>query len=641
MSLLPAQAQNFKESYQKYFKRPIPYQVDSVNKAVKNNVVKTMPPTKSTSNMNDLNRIEIGKSADVYSILHSEQRTVYYSDRTNSMHYIFNPDPDTYPDVTGANSLALSYSEGDYWSEVFEFWEEPMIINPDQGGIKDPSVVLINPDNSQEIDDLYAVISAPHSLDETNWTQTLFASTQLNEDHYQENYYTWESENDIARSSMTVVDDEVYIFGQDYENMGDYARYQTLKHYKGISDDPANGFNWENNSVSPDWLIDPDEGFAYALYTTWSAWSRDGSIGYMWMIGVTNDSYDYGVFQPQVYYTLDKGDTWNEIELNLEDYWVLKQYLDPWEDENGVEGTVRPSFLNGDKDYPGAVDYYGRLNLFASVYGSTRGDVLNPEDSLWVRPDALGGYLFDFIIDTDGIFDIVPITEIKTKVSSNMYWEFGLDHRLQVAKTEYEYVILATWADDVISGSDSLVNPDVFTWSLCTEDRSAGPENMTDGTLYSGFYFFTSLAEITHISMSNWGVLMPLTTSVSPAEFFSNDSPSGSITNYFVSDAIAPLSSMCLESVKEESQIKSFVSISQNIPNPFTKNTKIIIESNTPIPKSISIEVSDILGHIIYSHDEGLIYNYKEIVLKDFKKGVYFYTICVDDICETKKMLVE
>jgi len=359
------------------------------------------------------------------------------------------------------------------------------------------------------------------------------------------------------------------------------------------------------------------------------------------MIGVTNDSYDYGVFQPQVYYTLDRGDTWNEIELNLEDHWVLVDYLDPWEDENGVEGTVRPSFLNGDRDYPGVVDMNGRLNLFASVYGSTRGDVLNSEDSLWVRPDALGGFLFDFIIDVDGIANIEPVAEIKTKVSTNMFWEIGLDHRLQLASDDELGIILAAWADDVISGSDSLVNPDIFTWTICLGVRVAGPENITTGTLYSGYYFFTSLAENTLLSWNYWSLIVPLITSVSPAEFGSNDGPSGPITNYFVSEAYAPVHWHCIEGIEEESLIESFVSISQNIPNPFTKNTKIIIESNTSIPKNISIEVSDILGHIIYSHDEGLIYNYKEIELKDFKKGVYFYTICVDDICETKKMLVE
>jgi hypothetical protein len=226
-------------------------------------------------------------------------------------------------------------------------------------------------------------------------------------------------------------------------------------------------------------------------------------------------------------------------------------------------------------------------------------------------------------------------------VSSNLYWEIGLDHRLQLANDDDLGVILATWADDVISGRDSLVNPDIFAWTICLGGWPEGPENITTETLYSGYYFFTSLAENTRFSWENWGLKVPLITSVSPAEFFSNDSPSGPITNYFVSDVYVPVAWNCIEGIEEEKQMESFVSISQNIPNPFTKNTKIIIESRSSKPKNISIEISDILGHVIYSHDEGLIYNYKEIELNNFRKGVYFYTICVGDICETKKMLVE
>ncbi len=95
---------------------------------------------------------------------------------------------------------------------------------------------------------------------------------------------------------MTLREGEVYIFGQDFENIGEFGRNQSLKQYRGTTENLEDGFNWEMNSVQPDWLIDPIDEFAYALYTTWSAWSEDGSIGYMWMIGVTNESYVYGVY---------------------------------------------------------------------------------------------------------------------------------------------------------------------------------------------------------------------------------------------------------------------------------------------------------------------------------------------------------
>ncbi len=136
-----------------------------------------------------------------------------------------------------------------------------------------------------------------------------------------------------------------------------------MKQYVGVSTNPANGFTWQINEVTPDWLIDNSDGHAVALYTSWSAWSSDGSIGYMWMAGVTNDSYNYGVYQPQIYYTINGGDSWNYIELDLEDHPVLIQYLSPSD-----MGSVRPTFLTADRTYPGVVDYQGKLRICSQMY---------------------------------------------------------------------------------------------------------------------------------------------------------------------------------------------------------------------------------------------------------------------------------
>jgi len=633
------QAQSVKESYRKFLTRPIPFQVDTTTKSLLGNV---LPPTKQQKPLNgsSLSRIPIGKSADITSVLHSEQRCLSFDEFSNSMHFAFTTDPNTYPEANGKGSVAVSFAEA---NSDFEYWTDPYIMNPSQGGIKNPSAVVINPNNNHDPEDLYSVISGPYSLDGTNWSQSLFSSIRLDETAYHESLYDHEGVNDIARSNMTEVDGDIYIFGQDYVNVGDFAKQQTLKQYKGVSDNPADGFSWSQYStISPDWFIDPDVGFAYALYTTWSAWRKDGSIGYMWMIGVTNDTYETGVFQPQVYYTLDKGDSWNKIDLELEDHPVLLDYIAPYEDENGAAVAVRPSFLNGDRDYPGVVDASGRLHLFASVYGSTRGDVLNPDDSIWVDPDALGGHIFSFIIDKDGIDDIFPVAEIKTKVSTDLWGGLGLDHQLQVVRSEDADVVIAVWADDVLSGSDSLRQPDVFSWSSCYGTLTSGPENLTEGTLYESFYYYINVAEYSRLSNNMYGVLLPLTTSVSPNEYGSS-SPLDPITHYFVSGVTAHIHPACIENIKEENEISAMLSISQNTPNPFNEKTRIIVESGVPEAKVLSIKVSDISGHIVYSSDEGILYNYKEIVLDAslFEKGLYFYTISVDDISTTKKMLVE
>lgn len=639
ISLSPAQIS--KESYRKYMKKPIePVQSKVVypKKDIK------LPNASEKSTSDNIVRIPIGKSADVFSILHSEQRPLSYIAKQGyndlrRLQYTFTADPETYTDANSKGSIVSSYSEVSF-DEGFNYFETSLLINNDNF-MTNPSAIFIKSPESEELEEFYTVVSGDDSLSGT-WSNTALVSSRINNNNYQEDILSWESENDKARSSMTLKEGEVYIFGQDFENIGDYGKHQTLKHYRGQTENLENGFTWEINSVSPDWLIDPEDGFAYALYTTWSAWSEDGSIGYMWMIGVTNESYDYGVYQPQVYYTTDKGESWNEIELNLENNYVLADYLQPWLDENGEPGTVRPSFLSAEQNYPGAVDYEGRLHLFSNVYGSTKGDVLNPADSNWIDPEAKGGHVFSFIINENGISDIIPVSEFKTKPSSNMYGNVGHNHRLQVAKTTDEYFIVACWIDDVISNSDSLIRPDVFAWSWCPGDLTEGPDNLTATSLYEGFYFFPSVAEHVDLSDFYYGVDLNMTCSVTLAEYV-NSEPNNPISHYYIEGLNVPVSEWCLGSVNENLQNISAITVSQNTPNPFSGETKIEILSSFQEPKAVSLEITDLLGHTVYKSFEGKIEEVKELTIhaEDLKQGVYFYTICVGEECQTKKMIVE
>lgn len=638
-------AQFYKESYREYLKRPTHLTPTNITYPKKD--IKWPDPEEKSVN-NYLERVFIGKSPNAYSILHSEQRPLFYFEQlyhpmAHSIQYVFEADPGTYDEVDSEGSIMAAYSELEgYEQPGFEYWQERLIVN-DQNYLNNPSAVFIKHEESEELEDYYTIISAQDSLN-GNWANTAFVSSQINNDHYQESIYHWERENDWARSSMTIKDGEVYIFGQGFENQGDYGLHQSLKHYRGTTEDIENGYNWEINSISPDWLIDPEEGFAYALYTTWSAWSEDGSIGYMWMVGVTNDSYEYGVFQPQVFYTYDSGDTWSGIELHLEDHWVLRDYLQPWFDEDGNPGTVRPSFLNGDRNYPGVVDAAGNLNLFSNVYGSTKGDVLNPADSIWVDPEAIGGHLFDFIISPEGIHNIISVVEFKTKVSTNVFGNIGFDHRLQVGKSDIAFVIGAIWVDDVYSGSDSLINPDIFAWNICSGFGTTGPQNLTEGNLYEGFSFYPTLSEnlILHDNYFDSPLILPLTVSVTPSEF-ANSGPSQPISHFFVNNASMEINWECIWGVEETEQNNNQLTISQNTPNPFSGETRIEVNSNLQEPHNISIEITDILGHSIYKSDEGIIYHYKEVVIHSgiLKEGLYFYTIYVGEACQTKKMVVE
>ena len=582
-----------------------------------------------------LDRYELGKSGNIYSVLTSYQRSMAYDVASNTILGTFRADPNTYPDAntTGTMMAHLSSDGGQTWNHV-------MTLNPEAGSeyaLRYPSGVIYNPDGSANIDELYTVQAGP-SHDNGTWDKTFYAVSQTTGDNQSAFYYIWESENDWARSGMTTVGDAVYNHGQDYtataDNMG---LNQTYKQHVGTTDDASTGFDWEYNAVTPDWL--EDAGHSVALYTTWAAWSNDGSIGYMWMVGVSNDSYDYGVYQPQIMYTTDAGDSWDEIELNLEDNAALIEFLPAWEDASGNPGTVRPSFLTGDRTYPGVVDYEGKLHLFSNVFGSSKGDVLNPDNGYWVVGDIQGGHIFDFVVDADGIQDVIFVDSIMTAESAaDAFGDVGWDHRLQASKSADEKKIFAVWTDDADSDDGTVKNPDIFAWGYNAETHGVTEAvNFTENDLYAGFYFYPYVSELTPQVDGFYNI--PISTTLTPSEFAAND-PLAPCTHTFVS-GIGFTDNDFIIGIYDNSVAKNSISVSQNNPNPFNGSTSINVTTETSTP--VMVEVSNIMGQTVYTFNAGTVNGTKKITLNsnNMEAGVYFYTVIVGNESMTKKMIVK
>ena len=576
-------------------------------------------------------RYELGMSGNVYSVLTSNQRCMAYDEASGAYLGTFRADPATYAGAEGTGTImAHTSTDGSTWNHMIN-------VNPETAvhALRYPSGVLYNPAGSSNVEDLYAVQAGPSHTAGT-WDFTFFGAGQLNDANHTDYYYTWEDANDWARSSMTVVPNAVYNFGQDYEDMDGFGYHQTMKQYVGTTDDAASGFNWEYNAVTPDWKDDPEGGYSMALYTNWSAWSRDGSIGYTWMIGVTNDNYSEGAHhQPVVYYTEDGGDSWDEIEILLEDNASLVEYLPVTEDG----GTVRPTFLTGDRTYPGVVDANGNLHLVSNVFGASKADVADPESGYWIVGDCQGGHIFDFVIDANGVQDVIFVDSIMTKeTAANAFGDVDWDHRLQVSKSLDEKTIFVVWADDPDSDDQTVKNPDLYTWGYSTEyGTTAGPTNATGDDLYAGFYFYHYVSELTPNQGGFFNI--PISTSISPAEFGAND-PLAPVTHTFLSGIGYDESDFVGVDDNLVAQ-EGNISVSQNQPNPFNGTTSIEVSSNTVAP--VMVEISNIMGQTIRSFSAGTVNGTKtiEITSDQLEAGIYFYTVRVANESITKKMIVK
>ncbi|OYT17410.1 MAG: hypothetical protein B7C24_02925, partial [Bacteroidetes bacterium 4572_77] len=83
------------------------------------------------------------------------------------------------------------------------------------------------------------------------------------------------------------------------------------------------------------------------------------------------------------------------------------------------------------------------------------------------------------------------------------------------------------------------------------------------------------------------------------------------------------------------------ISVSQNIPNPFTGTTTI--EVSTETAATVLVEVSNIMGQSIYTINAGTVNGTSKIDLpaNNLEAGIYFYTVRVGNESITKKMMVE
>jgi len=279
------------------------------------------------------------------------------------------------------------------------------------------------------------------------------------------------------------------------------------------------------------------------------------------------------------------------------------------------------------------------LHLFSNVYGSSKGDVLNADNGYWVVGDINGGHIFDFVVDADGIQDVIFVDSIMTeKAADNSFGDVTWDHRLQVSKSLDEKVVFAVWADDENSDDGTLKNPNLYAWGYNVETAVATEAvNFTAGALSAGFYFFHYIAEFTPVVDGFYNI--PVSTSITPAEFGANDAVAP-VTHTFVG-GIGFDETTFIGMEDRVHLASSQITVSQNQPNPFSGNTSIDITSNTMAP--VSVEVSNMIGQTVNRMDAGIIQGSKKITINahDLKAGVYFYTVIVGHESLTKKMIIE
>lgn len=603
-------------------------------------VIQDIPtPVLNTKAVNeDVNRVYVGKSVNQRPFRREEARLVSYNADLDIISVALVLDPATYDEASAAGIVAHIYS-----TDHGATWSDPVVVNDNiaDGPNYYISGSIFNPSGNTDVSGMYGVYQGTINPTSGIWDYKAYGSNNFGGDNLTNETFNGVNEEDGYWNifGLSQIDQEMRCMNMKPE--GPWGTYTAISFEPILGEYNGAGFDWDlQDYVDVDLIDDVDNEGAYWQgrwqgydASTEVAWSADGQIGYMWVLGISGEEFS-GV-QPQVYYSDDAGDTWSFVFLDFQDD-AMQALLEPFVIESNG-GMMIPAFFESD----GVVNSNGDLELFGAV-GAHSADIFTYPDSIgwqWSYP----GDIANFTISPDGLQDIIRVDSFLTDnvvdATEGNYCGGGWQHRIHAARNADGSQVFVSWIETLADGAEFNTNPDLFGWSKCAymPENIFGPFCFTEGTLYEAFYYFNSSANLVYDNGN--GYTLPTIQSVTPAEFATNtNAVTDPITiNYVTGIEFPPLCTIGYSELEGQGNLN----VAQNQPNPFTGTTTIEISSST-VANAI-IEVSNIMGQTVYSINAGTVSGSKKVELNasDLQSGVYFYTVTVGNESITKKMIVE
>ncbi len=573
-------------------------------------------------------RVYVGKSANIYSVLLEEQRYIDYNNDIKAYSFTFRTDPDTYPEALNSGNIITSTSidGGNTWGDSWMMnTEDPC---------RYPAGAVYNPDGNTDPNNAYIIATGPVYND--GWSDNFFASSKLNGEDLSYELIPvdpdW-SGFQTARNGLQVCSDGIaHIADRKFQDNGSgYSTEMSLSAWSGEFN--GSSFDWDLVEIPVDLAMregGSNPGTTKNFWTFGNAWSNDGSVGYIWMIGVDAELDGESGYSPIIFKTTNQGEDWDQIEIDLADNEVMSEYI--WACDQ-FNGPVWPMCTELD----GIVDANGELQLFVKATGTFSSHT----DSLGYSYNGNIDYIYNIEVNDDGVQNVIYVDSIVAEdVPADSPYGLGAEgwgSRLRASRTADGSAVFVVWSDteapDNFEGQNGAPNIKAAGRLLGGDFADFPSTNFTGDDLYAGFYFFHNVGHISKIE-DNY-VHIPVTTTTTPAEF-SSGTELTPVSHSFVKD----IKYLWVEGIEESSAMSSF-SVSQNSPNPFTGSTTIELSSEVVAP--VNVEVTNLMGQSVYKINVGTIINTMKVELPatNLKAGVYFYTVTIGNESISKKMIVE
>lgn len=577
----------------------------------------------------ELNKISMMSSTNAYGIFNYEQRFVTLDQTSNLFTY-----GNRAGGVFGNTGNDLKFK---FTTDHGETWDSALIASNGTKLFRYPSLIVFNPTNSSNPDDLFGIVSGP--ITETSWTDQFFGSIRLDGQHEDIHYEA--NPAGIYLNHMNIdlfcsPDGHVTVGSQRLNGTSSAYTFDGWEILNGTFNAAQNKFDWQLPFVKVNPALKEDGRIDASLI----AWSPDGSIGYLMGTAIDADpAYNpYGVEWPVIFKTTDHGLTWTkEPAFDFSSMPIWETYLYPTRAD--LEKII-PRWYNkwaspdNQSTIGGTVDIHGNLHLL-SVIRSTMS--INPDSLNYFYSDETV-LLFDVHMKPGGGWEAFLVDSLLTDNPQDTGpYGMGWDHQTQMSRNPDGSKVFMTWTDSDPNFGTENTTPDVKGMGYDAVTGKATPvKNFTAMTTYWMENFWLRLADEVFFDESAQTYTLPVTTSIM--------GPTVSdplIHQYLTGVELAESDFSVLVGTREETNSVSASPVSGCFPNPCTD--RAVIRLSLQKSANVSLQISSLTGNKVLSEEKGTLTagNHGLAVnTSGFNPGIYFWTVTIDNKPYSGKMVV-
>jgi hypothetical protein len=597
------------------------------------------PPEAQRDN-NTVNPFEIGQAGNAFGFAFNRTTYLWADNNINAVTFTHRM---VTPPGTGYLAYDISKDGGLSWTSNIQAYDPTL---PDGYDARYPQGAIYNPAGNTNPDNAYFHFFAP-TLDGSNaggspatdWGGYAYGVKNLADGGAgaQHNRTTTPPYYQYLPSAFTITQTgDAWMV--DENTLGDAAGYTyqgsiTIGH--GIWDNDLNDYNYTFDQIPLE--VATGDG----INDIKIAFAPDGMTGYICVMTNLPDVLPYTSYHPVLYKTTDGGESWSDpIEVQLGGQYGLEPV------QQFITDEILTSFFDPDPVPPrNEIDYYMGYECDLSVDAWGNPHIIgmcciadNAQGLIYTSTGLIA--MFHIWSDDQGdnwnAFNLGNLTQFSAT--------FGTDpssiimyNRPQVATTMDGAIVFFSWLDSENPDLTDNSQPDIFfrEYLPTLGQHGDAPVNVTtfSAGMWSSFYGCMSHYVFSQVSETGYICTIPFAY-----EQMTNNDPALPVKFYYIPDFERTYT---ITGIEGERPLASAV-VSQNYPNPFSKETSVKI--NLVRDANIKLDIYNITGSIVSQRDFGVMtkgVHELKISAEGLSRGVYFYTVYYGTGKVTKKMIIQ